>query len=98
MGCKHIVLPSFKQDDEDDDDDHDNNDEDENDDDGESSLVVAMMKMTTMMIITFFLRPRLDICHKHHKQRLCKIIITRVKFYFVNVFLEHGCVYHFDFW
>ena len=27
-----------------------------------------------------------DICHKHHKQRLCKIITTRVKFYFVDVF------------
>ena len=25
-----------------------------------------------------------DICHKHHKQRLCKIITTRVKFYFVE--------------
>ena len=38
---------------------------------------------------------RHDICHKHHKQRLCKIISARVKFYFVNVFLEHGCV---SFW
>ena len=27
-----------------------------------------------------------DICHKHHKQRLYKIITTRVKFYFVDVF------------
>ena len=27
-----------------------------------------------------------DICHKHHKQRLCKIIITRVKVHFMNVF------------
>ena len=27
-----------------------------------------------------------DICHKHHKQRLCKIIITRVKVHFVDVF------------
>ena len=27
-----------------------------------------------------------DICHKHHKQRLCKIITFRVKFYFVDVF------------
>ena len=27
-----------------------------------------------------------DISHKHHKQRLCKIITTRVKFYFVDVF------------
>ena len=41
---------------------------------------------------------RHDICHKHRKRRLCKIISTRVKFYFVNVFLEHGCVYHFGFW
>ena len=31
---------------------------------------------------------RRDICHKHHKQRLCKIISTRVKFHFVNVLLE----------
>ena len=31
---------------------------------------------------------RRDICHKHHKQRLCKIISTRVKFHFVSVFLE----------
>ena len=34
--------------------------------------------------IVFLLRD--DICHKHHKQRLCKIITTRVKFYFVDVF------------
>ena len=27
-----------------------------------------------------------DICHKHHKQRLCKIIITRVKVSLVDVF------------
>ena len=27
-----------------------------------------------------------DICHKHHKQRLCKIIITRVKVHFLAVF------------
>ena len=26
------------------------------------------------------------ICHKHHKQRLCKLIITRVKVPFVDVF------------
>ena len=32
-----------------------------------------------------FLLVRDDICQKHHKQRLCKII-TRVKFYFVDVF------------
>ena len=31
---------------------------------------------------------RRDICHKHHKQRLCKIIITRVKLHFVKVLLE----------
>ena len=30
---------------------------------------------------------RRDICHKHHKQRLCKIFTTRVKFQFVNVLL-----------
>ena len=29
---------------------------------------------------------RVDICHKHHKQRLCKIVITRVKVHFVDVF------------
>ena len=31
---------------------------------------------------------RRDICHKHHKQRLCRIIRTRVKFHFVNVLFE----------
>ena len=41
---------------------------------------------------------RHDICHKHHKQRLCKIITSRVKFYFMNVFSEYGCEYHFGFW
>ena len=30
---------------------------------------------------------RHDICHKHQKQRLCKIISTRVKFHFVSVLL-----------
>ena len=33
-------------------------------------------------------RGRRDFCHKHHKQCLCKIISTRVKFHFVNVLLE----------
>ena len=41
---------------------------------------------------------RHDVCHKHHKQRSCKIVSIRVKVYFANVFLEHGCVYHFAFW
>ena len=27
-----------------------------------------------------------DICQKHHKQRLCEIVITRVKVHFVDVF------------
>ena len=27
-----------------------------------------------------------DICHKHHKQRLCKIVTTWVKFHFVDMF------------
>ena len=31
-------------------------------------------------------RRRDDICHKHHKQSLRKIITTRVKLYFVDVF------------
>ena len=35
---------------------------------------------------TSTLRP--DICYMHHKQRLCKIISTRVKFHSVNVLLE----------
>ena len=56
-----------------------------------SSLWSNVSKITSLW-------DRHDICHKHHKQRLCKIISTRVKFYFVNVFLEHGCVYHFGFW
>ena len=43
----------------------------------------------TMWIATFDeVHPRHDICHKHHKQRLCKIISTRVKFQFVNMLLE----------
>ena len=29
---------------------------------------------------------RHDICRKHHKQRLCEIISTRVKFHFADVF------------
>ena len=41
---------------------------------------------------------RHDICHKHHKQRLCKIISTWVTFYFVNVGFEHGYVFHCGFW
>ena len=31
---------------------------------------------------------RRDICHKHHKQRLCKIISTGVKLHFVKILLE----------
>ena len=31
---------------------------------------------------------RREICHKHHKQRLCKIISSRVKFDFLSVLLE----------
>ena len=31
---------------------------------------------------------RHDICHKHHKQRLCKIFRSRVKFHIVDVLLE----------
>ena len=34
------------------------------------------------------LKIRHDICHKHHKQRLCKIISTQVKFHFVNALLQ----------
>ena len=37
---------------------------------------------------------RREICHKHHKQRLCKIISTRVKFHFVSVLLEEFVYYH----
>ena len=40
---------------------------------------------------------RRDICHKHHKQRLCKIISTRVKFHFVNVLLEQFMYLSFNF-
>ena len=39
---------------------------------------------------------RRDICHKHHKQRLCKIISTGVKFHFVTVLLKqfmYVCTY-----
>ena len=38
-----------------------------------------------------------EICHKHHKQRLCKIISTRVKFYFVSVLLEQFVYVSFGF-
>ena len=37
---------------------------------------------------------RRDICHKHHKQRLCKFFTTRVKFYFVNVLLVQFTLYY----
>ena len=42
--------------------------------------------------------PRRDICHKHHKQRLCKIISTGVKFLALNMLLEHLMLISFWFW
>ena len=41
---------------------------------------------------------RHDICHKHHKQRLCKIISTRVKFHFLNRLWNSLCMYNFVVW
>ena len=43
-------------------------------------------KSTLFFRVGHLKMPRDDICHKHHKQRLCKIITTRLKFYFVDVF------------
>ena len=33
-----------------------------------------------------YIRSRVHICQKRHKQRLCKIIITRVEVHFADVF------------
>ena len=38
---------------------------------------------------------RHEICHKHHKQRLCKIFTTRVKFHFGNVLVVQFKSYYF---
>ena len=49
--------------------------------------VLQLMKtkgQPTAMIIVG-LGSRHDICQKHHKQRLCKIISTRVKFHLLNI-------------
>ena len=40
-----------------------------------------------------FHKIRDDICHKHHKQRLCKIIITQVKVHFVDVWMWYDSVF-----
>ena len=42
-----------------------------------------------------FIMTRHEICHKHHKQRLCKIFTTRVKFHFGNVLLVQFKSYYF---
>ena len=41
---------------------------------------------------------RRDICHKHHKQRLCKNINTWVKIQFVNVLLVELKNHHIGYW
>ena len=46
---------------------------------------------------TGILGDRHDICHKHHKQRLCRIINSRVKFQFVDVHVEHFMYVYFCF-
>ena len=61
---------------------------------------------TTLLSVSFLFcasrnltaKHRRDICHKHHKQRLCKIIITRVKLHFVKVLLEQLLHVYFQFW
>ena len=48
-----------------------------------------LCKSNVQMSFGGFLRLPFDrdhICHKHHKQRLCKIFVTRVKVHFVDVF------------
>ena len=40
-----------------------------------------IVKMIMMILVVMIVKIRLDICHK---QRLCKIISTRVKFHSVN--------------
>ena len=41
-----------------------------------------------IMLIEVGWEYRREICHKHHKQRLCKIISTWVKFHPLSVLLE----------
>ena len=43
-------------------------------------------------------KTRRDICHKHHKQRLCKIISTRVKFHMWMCFWNSSGEDNFGFW
>ena len=38
-----------------------------------------------IFVAIYTLLGRDDICHKYYKQRLCKIITTRVKFHFVDM-------------
>ena len=44
-------------------------------------IILMMIMKASQQILT-----RDHICHKQYKQRLCKIIITRVKVHFVDVF------------
>ena len=61
----------------------------------DSPLLSEQVKEEVVAAVTniplFFSQPggsgRDHICHKQYKQRLCKIIITRVKVPFVGVFL-----------
>ena len=59
-------------------------------------MTVKMTMMVTAMNMTVMTRH--DICHKHHKQRLCKIVSTQVKFHFENVILEQFMFLSFWFW
>ena len=76
-------------------DDDDEDDDDDDDDDGDIQrrggvrLVIHNRlgaPATAHLSFLYQPQPRVDICHKHHKQRLCKIVITWVKVYFVDVF------------
>ena len=42
------------------------------------------VKYHEMLMLKLDIWPRDDICHKHHKQHLCKIIIPQVKVHFVD--------------
>ena len=58
----------------------------------------TLMLLMTMMTATLLIGNndiRHEICHKHHKQRLCKIFTTWVKFYFGNVLSVQFKSYYF---
>ena len=48
------------------------------------TMVMTMVMAMVMKMMVLVMVIRRDICHKHHKQRLCKKIQLRVKFPMVN--------------